>query len=80
MLSNGEDIVSLFGLWPTSLDLSPAKKGLTVIAFRSLLVRRLILPDSKTPFTYTTWVRKVLYGLVSKAVSFQIVQNTCISV
>ena len=73
-------ITALFGVWPFPLSLSPADKDL--IAFTTLLARRLILLKWKSPVppTYTHWVKEVLYflklekirlTLIGKAVSFE---------
>lgn len=64
----GKDIVpnaliALFGTWPSPIALSPVKKD--VIAFTTLLARRLILLNWKStvPPTYSRWIKEVLYFL-----------------
>lgn len=56
-------LTALFGVWSSTLNLSPAKKDL--IAFSALLKRRQILLKWKSPVppNYTGWVRDVLYFL-----------------
>lgn len=63
---------ALFGVFPSLPSLSRSEKD--VLAFVTLLARRLILTNWKTPSppSYTHWIRDVLYNLKLEKIRFSL--------